>query len=931
MFKKSAAKEPEDASMSEESSSAESGSDSDASDDIDPEKAKDVDEDAMIQDEEEEDVPRGGLGNRRGIGSRSGLGMSFAPTSNGPPDTPDESHGEEAAPQPRGGIGARRGIGASSAPRRGMPSFAAASQAANPPEKEKLPSPIPHTGIGARPTITSTQSAPAVQQATTNELPTSFAARAQRAFVRNTDTSTPPPTKPNISAEERAHFDRISGSFGARLMAKMGWQAGTGLGAQGQGIVTPVESKLRPKGNVGIAYGGFKERTKQAVAEDRRKGIKVSDDEDEKPKSKRKGHRHHDEEKAERSEAWKKKSKPKKTVVEHRTYEEILREAGVEAVTAHQAGVGPIIDATGATPREVSSIAALSSWTPSTETMRLPELRHNLRLMVDMTNHDLNALAREGKLLEEKKRKGLLEEARLSKKIQEEAELIRRLGEVNIVVEEIASVSKETQKSSRVALSSDYESSTVDRPSSLEALSPFVERFLGEFSPEYEKYRLDEVVVASIAPLLRLELADWRPLEQPVRWTAIFTKWRAALKMSSRPQDDGSSALVSIYDEIVPTARPAPIEIATAMTPWEALLWHSWLPKVRSAINNEWDASDAAPVIALYEAWYDLIPPFMQDNFLDQLVLPKVERAMADWKPVPGGASLHDLVFPWLPHVGLRMEEYLGHARRNVRRVFRSVDILAGPPQELLVWKPMMEPSAWQDSILKYIVPRLGELLRDDFRVNPRKQDLKPLEVVIAWFDKGVIGNSIMNQLVEKEVFPKWLEALHIWLSHPQASYGEIAEWYDRWRTLILPENVLALDATQQGFHRGLQMMEDAMKLGEANISKLPKPSSYMSTPTPTQQANKPVAVPKRTAATDFKSIAEEHAQAHDLLFMPTGRVHVKVRLPMYRVTGRGDGKGGIIVYILDDAVWLVEGGKEDGESRAIPLREMVLLASKAS
>lgn len=162
-------------------------------------------------------------------------------------------------------------------------------------------------------------------------------------------------------------------------------------------------------------------------------------------------------------------------------------------------------------------------------------------------------------------------------------------------------------------------------------------------------------------------------------------------------------------------------------------------------------------------------------------------------------------------------------------------------------------------------------------------------------------------------------------------SHGCKHDRYDRWRTLIFPESVLALDATQQGLHHGLQMMEDAMKLGEANISKLPKPSSYTSMPTSSQQQSKPAVIPKRTAATDFKSIAEEHAQAHDLMFMPTGRVHVKVRLPMYRVTGRGDGKGGIVVYVLDDAVWLVEGGKEDGESRAIALREMVLLASKAS
>ncbi|KAG8815304.1 hypothetical protein FRC18_001568 [Serendipita sp. 400] len=81
--------------------------------------------------------------------------------------------------------------------------------------------------------------------------------------------------------------------------------------------------------------------------------------------------------------------------------------------------------------------------------------------------------------------------------------------------------------------------------------------------------------------------------------------------------------------------------------------------------------------------------------------------------------------------------------------------------------------------------------------------------------------------------------------------------------------------------------------------------------------------------ATDFKTIAEEYAQTHDLLFMPTGKVHLKVRLPMYRITPRGDGKGGIVVYVLDDAIWLVEGGKEEGETRPIPLREMVLLASK--
>lgn len=45
---------------------------------------------------------------------------------------------------------------------------------------------------------------------------------------------------------------------------------GAGLGPRGEGIVTPVESKLRPKG-AGIAFKGFVEKTEQSKAEAKRK------------------------------------------------------------------------------------------------------------------------------------------------------------------------------------------------------------------------------------------------------------------------------------------------------------------------------------------------------------------------------------------------------------------------------------------------------------------------------------------------------------------------------------------------------------------------------------------------------------------------------------------------------------------------------------
>jgi len=95
--------------------------------------------------------------------------------------------------------------------------------------------------------------------------------------------------------------------------------------------------------------------------------------------------------------------------------------------------------------------------------------------------------------------------------------------------------------------------------------------------------------------------------------------------------------------------------------------------------------------VALFEAWLDLIPPFIQDNILDQLILPKVQRAMSDWKPKRSSASgsLHSIVFAWIPFVGLRVEELLGDAKRRVKSLFRSVEVSKGVPAELLLWKPV--------------------------------------------------------------------------------------------------------------------------------------------------------------------------------------------------------------------------------------------------
>jgi tuftelin-interacting protein 11 len=147
------------------------------------------------EEDEEEEPPTRGLGT-----FRRGLGM--VDTDEVPAVTP-----KSEPESPRGvGIGFKRGTG--------LPPTLPAEE----------PTILSNRGgIGARPPLVHATESPTMS---TESLPTSFgASRKQRAFVRAAPTQATPIPKVDLSAEERAHFAKISGTFGAKMMAKMGWSA----------------------------------------------------------------------------------------------------------------------------------------------------------------------------------------------------------------------------------------------------------------------------------------------------------------------------------------------------------------------------------------------------------------------------------------------------------------------------------------------------------------------------------------------------------------------------------------------------------------------------------------------------------------------------------------------------------------------------------
>ena len=143
----------------------------------------------------------------------------------------------------------------------------------------------------------------------------------------------------------------------------------------------------------------------------------------------------------------------------------------------------------------------------------------------------------------------------------------------------------------------------------------------------------------------------------------------------------------------------------------------------------------------------------------------------------------------------------------------------------------------WDSLILKHVLPQLGSTLRDAFVVDPGQQDNKPLEAVLAW--SPLLRSSMLSQLIEGGFFPKWLDALYIWLTSDHADFGQIATWcvslpsqasgcdprtcsdpftwlfrYSYWKSYF-EEDVVALSGVSRGFRKGLDLMNQAMALGD--------------------------------------------------------------------------------------------------------------------
>lgn len=806
----------------------ESEDDEDDEDDGEDEKDVDIEDDG---DEEDTEPPRGGLG--LGFGGAKGLGFQ-SPVLENLKDT------DRSAKDGLGlGSGANKGLGFQSPP---APKF-----------HKSTGTPL---GKGFVP---SSANVP-ILQATDDEVSTP---RISRPSAFSTPVSNDGRGR---SKDQQAGSMANAGSFAARMMAKMGYKEGQGLGKEGQGRSGVIEVQLRPQG---VGLGAVREKSQQEKGEEKRQAKlkgEVYEDSDEERKKKRAR-------KPKTSGTDSGYSTPRKNIKpKYRTVEELQKAApGLDIPDAF----APILDMTGPGQRFLTSTSGLLTPTAGVETTEQVENKKLAR----RAQNDLSSFVEEWKNLQERKAYVNMQMHQQQQEIKESQPDLDQIKQFSDTVTSISQAVKENQ------------------------WDPVIQALISadglKLSTDNET--LSNIAVAAVHPFLRQFSEGWQPLEDP-KMNGI------APQMFNIRHILGAEVIGNMSPNDLNNGMSR-IRIKST-TPYESMIYKIIFPKIVSSISQSWNVHNPTPLLALLDAWDGLLPGFVRSQILDQAVVGKLNDAVSSWNPRKRRS--HELphlwLFPWLQYLPSHHADpksstgLVSDVKRKFRQLVDTWDFHAGVVPGLQQWREVLCPhpnnDQWTPLIMNHVLPSMSRFLRSskNFIVDPQDQEpyITALQGVFAW--KDILKARVIGQVIVETVFPMWHDVLHQWLTITGPN-EEIGLWFQWWRDDVFPEDIKNLKSIQQEFEKGHEMINKALDLGSRAATDLPaptrasRPEKAKSPPAPTTPARAPV-----VEELNVRHKVEDWCIENELQFLPEKKV-LHDAGPLYRITAAGNGKNGVLVY----------------------------------
>lgn len=691
-------------------------------------------------------------------------------------------------------------------------------------------------------------------------------------------------------------WEKHTRGIGQKLLEKMGYQKGKGLGKSSQGITAPIEAVKR-KRRAGLEFAG-PERTQQSL---KHFPVKDSDEEDEKDFR-------------EELQQWKREPSSatnRKPKYIYKTAQEVIESGGSrkkKSIQPSELSKVKVIDMTGKEKRVLSGYHAISQRhdkpdededviesTPKQRTaFDVPELIHNLNILVDMAEVEIIQNDRKHRHNSDQIVNMRHEKERLDAICTQEEKQCNRLQEILDIVE---SCEKRTKPD-------------CEDPLTLEECVTLFQKLQNDYYEEYKMYDMGALAIALVFPLVKKFYEEWEPLQDSSKGIKAMKEWRELL------EDNNHHYMYNINN----------------MDVYQRLIWDVWLPIIRKTILN-WNVRDCDPVIDLVEVWIPVLPSWILENIQDQLILPRLMQEVENWNPLTDTMPIHAWLHPWLPLMGDKLEPLYAPIRHKLANALNNWHPSDSSAKVILQpWVNVFKAGHMEGFLVKNIVPKL-ELCMQEFVINPHQQILDPFHWVISWRD--IIALPHMISILEKAFFPKWLQVLCTWLSN-MPNYEEVTNWYLGWKSQF-PEEFLAHPFIKEQFSRALDIMNRAAsghfqpgakenmayfahnerrQMGTQALPIPPPPpppvmnmspltsSSSSSSHQPPQEYDQNLRSISQPYPTSFKELVEKMAIDNNLVFLPiAGKSHKGKQV--YRFGSVMISLERNVVFMLDNQAWL--------------------------
>uniref|UniRef100_H2YDS2 Tuftelin-interacting protein 11 n=1 Tax=Ciona savignyi TaxID=51511 RepID=H2YDS2_CIOSA len=625
-----------------------------------------------------------------------------------------------------------------------------------------------------------------------------------------------------------ASFERHTKGIGMKLLTKMGYRHGRGLGKGNQGIINPVEAIKRNK-KAGLGSGGS-ERTKQSYihfpTED------SAEEEEEEFKSE--------------LAQWRKGSEPKsrKPKYKYKTIEELTKSgkslkkkkdaSPSHTVPNHVANV-KVIDMTGKEKKVFSGYHAIAGRVTTgsdvesvdedlyedemrkREIFSCPELLHNLETLIEETEHKILSADRQKRY--ESDRSVSLEHQR--KKLEETLTVLRTISQCE------------------ERLKSDENCEIL--------LNYFAEVFAElqeKYFAEYRMFELSDLASVMVHPLISKYLANWNPLIKPSYGINEMKRWKLLLEL-----DKSSFTMQHMFQDY------------SALTLAKNSIT-GFIGQVGYPTRNH-----RVIVVFIMRFQSNKQNIFYHINHRNLQVLPQLQKEVDCWDPLTDPIPLHSWIHPWLPHMKERLEPLYGPIRHKLSMALQmwhprdpSARIILEP------WHKVFTRGSWDAFIIKTILPKLAKCM-GEFIVDPRQQDLNDIECILSW--KNLVPTASMVTILEKHFFPKWLKALSAWLNG-SPDFEEVTQWYIGWKA-VFPEPIVSNSFVKDRLKQALEMMDRAAS------GQLQKMQDYHNTyehhePAPDPPPKMAASSSHKSIPLSFKDLLQKRAEERGILFLQLPR-----------------------------------------------------------